>query len=93
MTVRLTNTGQPLAGWVVGIWHRSDSYRERFLGYACTDGAGYARLPFQIPTSVFADNVIVTARFNPYWTLPPGSISIIGGAEASIRVQIGRRYP
>jgi len=93
LTVRLVNTGQPLSGWLVGFWDRSDAYGPRFLGYARTDGAGYARLSYMIPTSVFADNVIVTARFNPYWTLPPGTVTFLGSAESSIRIQIGRQYP
>ena len=93
LTVKLTNTGQPLSGWQVRFWDQSDSYGPRYLGSAWTNGSGYAQLSYTIPTSPLADNVIVTARFDPYWTLPPGTVTYYSTAESSIRVQIGRSYP
>jgi hypothetical protein len=92
-TVRLTDGASPLPGWKVGFWHRSDNYGSRFLGYATTDGQGYARMNYQIPTDPNSDNVYLIAKFDPYFTIPSDWITVLSGSQSNIRIQIGRQYP
>jgi hypothetical protein len=93
-TVRLTDgVGMPLAGWQVRFSHRSDNFGTSPVGYAVTDGNGFARINYRIPTDPNSDNVYLIARFEPADSLPPGTVSFLSSARADIRVQIGRQYP
>lgn len=81
--VHLTACGAPRANELVQFYDRSDARPSwHYIGCGYTDGQGYARISYRIPTSPFEDNVHLLGQYsgNCYYS----------GSSADTRIQIGR---